>query len=381
MIARKAASTKATNRASGLSVPAEVKAPIFKGQADLMRAAYKAHRGDRTSQNRLHAYTEEVSRKAPLGMNEGTTTQGGYAVIPEWYETIWDKVREYPKLLDMTDKRAISSSTLNIPAINETSLADGSRHGGIQAYWVSEGSAITSSYPALTQVQAIKQTQAALLYISNQLLEDNSFDLDSYVGKKVGLEFAFQHNVSVVNGSGSAQPTGILNQAALITVAKESGQANATVVFPNLAKMMGRLWPASRSNCVFLANPEVYQQLVTMTFPNAAGSYPAFGGISFNAHEEFPLRVFGRPVIEVLNCPQLGLPGDIILADLSQLVTIETPGMEVAVSTEIQFTTLQTAYRFVRRYDIKSPWTSALTPYDGSANTFSPFVVLASRGT
>jgi hypothetical protein len=100
----------------------------------------------------------------------------------------------------------------------------------------------------------------------------------------------------------------------------------------------------------------------------------------YNAHDEFPLRIFGRPVIEVMNNPQLGAAGDIILCDLSQLVCAEMPGLEADVSFEIQFTTYQTAFRFVRRYDIKSPWTAALTSVDGNYS-YSPFVCLQARGT
>ncbi|WP_020469306.1 phage major capsid protein [Zavarzinella formosa] len=370
------------------SVPATIKEPIFKSFGHMLQAQYKAHRGDQRASRMLHAYEEELRLKAPLGANEsgGGGTQGGYAVKPEWYNRIWDKVRNYPDLLGKTEQVNINSNTLNIPAINETSLANGSRHGGVQSYYVGEGSTITSSYPALMQVTASLKTLCSLVYVTNQLLQDSNIEnFETFIRDKVALEFAWQHNDAVINGSGSGQPTGILNQAALVTVTKSSNDVAAMFGFDDLANMYRALYPGSRANAVWIMNPEAYSVFLRQVFVTATGtatSYPAFGGVSFNIADEFPMRIFGKPVIECMNCPQLGLPGDIILADLSQLVTAQHPGLEAAISTEIQFTTLQTAYRFVRRFDIVSPWTAALTPADGATKyNYSPFIVLQSRGT
>ncbi len=373
---------KAKIAAPALSIGnhAQPKQPVFKRMSDLCRAVYKAKQGDNRSRNMLAAHMSDLRLKAPAGANETTAAQGGYAVIPEWADQIFSKVKNLPRLLDMCDKQTISGNTLNIPAINETSLADGSRGGGILSYYVSEGNVATTSYPQMTQIQAVLNTLVTIIPITNQLLEDNAYNLDSFLQEKVGEEITWQEDYAVLQGSGTGQPKGILNQAALVTVAKESGQAAASVVFPNLAKMWATLYPASRGNAVWLINPQVYQQLVQMTFPNASGTYPAFGFVSWDAHEEFPLKIFGRPALECLMTADLGLPGDILLADLKQLTCAEHPGLQVDVSDQVYFTSLQTLFRFVRRYDIRSPWTAALTDFNGHY-TYSPFVALQSRGT
>lgn len=373
------------NKPTGLNLPtapAQPKGEVFKCMGEMLLAQVKAGRGDMIARNQLRAYEQEIRLKSPLGANEGTNTQGGYAVKPVWYDEIWDKVRDYPDLIGRTQRMTINSNTLNIPVVSESSLADGSRHGGVLAYWVAEGNTATSTYPALSQVTSVLNTQIVLCYVTNQLLQDANIEaFDRFLQEKVGLEFAWQNNQSITSGSGTSQPTGILNQPALVTVAKESGQSNATILFPNLAKMWRNFYPPSRANAVWLVNPENYQQLVSMTFPNSSGTYPAFGGLTFNAHDDFPLRIFGKPAIEVMNLPQLGNVGDIILVDLSQLITAEhAAGVEAAVSNEIQFTTYQTAFRFVRRYDVKSGWLTPLATVDGNYS-YSPFVTLAARGT
>lgn len=361
------------------------KQPVFKSMGELCKAQYKARQGSSRARNMLKAYEDEIRHKSPAGMSEGVAADGGYAVIPEWANEIFSKVKNLPRLLDMTDKQTISGNTLNIPAINETSLVDGSRGGGIRAYWVAEADPATTSYPAMTQVQAVLNTQVVMVPVTNQLLEDNAYNLDGFLAQKVGEEFTWAEDYAVISGSGTGQPKGIMNQAALVTIAKETSpsQVAASINFPNIRKMWAALYPASRANAVWLANPQVVQQLIGMTFPdaNTTSLFPAFGGaISFNAHEEFPLRIFGKPVIECLMCPDLGLPGDLILCDLKQLTTAEHPGLEVAVSDQVYFTSLQTLFRFVRRYDIRSPWTGTLTDFNNHY-AYSPFVVIASRGT
>jgi HK97 family phage major capsid protein len=367
-----------------LGVPAQVKEPVFKCLGEMLKADYlmKTHH-DVRSRNQLHAYQQEIRQKSPLGANE-TVGQGGYAIKPEWYGSIWDKVREYPKLLEMTDVQDIHSNSYNIVYMPETSLANGSRHGGVQSYWVSEGNTITSSYPATGQATETLNAQMILCYVTNQLLEDANIEpFQKYVERTVGLEVAWQHNDSVINGSGSGQPTGVLAQPSLITVAKSTNDGAAMFGFDDLTKMNRSLWEGCRRNAVWIINPQARATLESLVFVSQSGTattYPAFGGVSFSAADEFQFRIFGMPVIFCLNNPQLGLPGDVILADLSQLITTQRPGLEAAVSTDVQFATYQTAYRFVRRYDIKSPWAAAVTSVDGHYS-YSPFITLASRGT
>ncbi len=379
----KTAKSKVSGKA-GVSVGnfATAKEPVFKNQGQMCRAIYKAHKGDTRSRNMLYAYQQDLRRKAPEGMNETDAADGGYSVIPEWSKEIFSKVKNYPDLLGMTTRQTISGNTLNIPAIDEVSLENGAgnRGGGIRAYYVGEGNTVTTSFPAMTQVQAVLKTLAVIIPVTNQLLEDNSYNLDQFLGEKVGEEFVFQFDYGVISGSGSGEPTGILQQDSLVVVDAEGGQAAASIVYPNIRKMWAALWPASRANCVWLVNPQVFQALLGMTFPTSSGTVSAFGGLTFSAHDEFPMRIFGRPVIECLMSPDFGAEGDIILADLKALWTAEHPTLQVAVSDQVFFTSLQTLFRWVYRYDIKSPWTDVITDFNGHYD-YSPFVTLAARGT
>jgi HK97 family phage major capsid protein len=91
------------------------------------------------------------------------------------------------------------------------------------------------------------------------------------------------------------------------------------------------------------------------------------------------MRIFGAPVVVNEFSAGLGDLGDIMLADWSQYKLATIGGVNAASSMHLQFLTDQMAYRFTRRVDGLPTWQSALTPYQGTANTMSPFIILEAR--
>ena len=291
-------------------MPAQTKEPVFKCMGEMLRTLLASAKGNGKANRMMAAYQDEVKIKSPLGANEGTNSQGGYFLKPTWYKDVWDKIRDYPKLLERTDRYNITGNTFNINAISEAGLSDGSRHGGVLGYWVAEAASLTSTYPALAQVQAVLNTNVVFVYATNQLLVDSNIEsFDKKISELAMLELLWQEDNAVIQGSGNSQPLGILNQPALVTVAKNSGDSAAMFSFADLAAMFKALYPPSRPNAVWLMNPEAYAVLIQTAFQPAgstsAGTYPA-NGLTYNYMDELtPLRIFGMPVIECLMAPQL----------------------------------------------------------------------------
>lgn len=372
------------NRAvPSVAVPAEPKQPVYKCLGEMLKDQWLVRKGNVKARNRLDEYAIR-QKTSPLGANETTDSQGGYAIAQEWADKIFDKARSYPRLLDRCERVPLSGDTLNIPALSEASLADGVRHGGVLGYWLAEGNPATSSYPALGNVQAVLQTNVVFAFATLQLLEDSNIEpFDRFIARYAGLELVWQENQALISGPGTTAPVGILNQPALITVTHSSNDTNAMFGFDDLVKMYRALWSPCRSNAIWIVTPEAYNSLAQMTFINTAGTvttYPAFGGISYNAADEIPMKVFGRPVIEWVGSPQVGSVGDIILVDPTQLTVAEKPQLFADMSSEYAFNTLQIAYRFYRRYDIRSGWLTSLESPD-THYSYSFAVALSSRGT
>jgi HK97 family phage major capsid protein len=69
--------------------------------------------------------------------------------------------------------------------------------------------------------------------------------------------------------------------------------------------------------------------------------------------------------------------GDIVLADMSQMLLADKGAPEVASSMHVRFVQGEQAFRFTYRVDAQTTWKKPLTPKNGGA-TLSPFVGLAS---
>jgi len=208
---------------------------------------------------------------------------------------------------------------------------------------------------------------AALCYATDELLADSTA-LESWLMRTVPEELRFQVESAYIRGNGVGKPLGILNSPCLISVTRiDANEIDAT----DIANMWARRW-AGVNDYVWLANQSIFPQLINLTLGNAPFLLP--NNMPGQANPRFSL--YGAPYIESEYTSALGTAGDLILASLSQYQTIRKGGVQSASSIHVQFTTDETAFRFIFRTDGQTLCDSALTPYDGG-NTQSPFVVLA----
>jgi HK97 family phage major capsid protein len=217
---------------------------------------------------------------------------------------------------------------------------------------------------------------AVLIYATDELLQDTTA-LGAIVQQGASEELDFMANDDICNGAGAAGPLGILLSPALVTVAKEGGQLAQTVVTQNIFKMWARMHPRSKQNAVWFINTDVTPQLYALALSVGTGGMPMY--MSPGSLPNAPSgQLLGRPVVETEFNPTLGLPGDIVLADMSQYALIDRD-VQAASSIHLQFITDETAFRFVYRIDGQPKLNAPLVPYQGAGNTLSPFVALALR--
>lgn len=305
---------------------------------------------------------------------EGTGADGGFAVPPDFRTAITEKVMGVDSLLSRTDQLTSSSNSITLPKDETTPWQS---TGGIQAYWEGEGSQLSQSKVALDQDTIRLNKLTALVPVTEELLEDASA-LSTFINRKAPQKFDYKIQNAIINGTGAGQPKGILASDALVTVAKESGQAADTIVAENISNMWARMYAPCRSNAVWFINQDVEPQLDYLQMPGTNPTAPLYmpaGGLSSSPFATLK----GRPVIPLEACKTLGDAGDIILADLTQYMTaVKTGGMRQDVSMHLWFDYDTLAFRFIMRLAGLPWWGSAITPANGS-NTLSCFVNLAAR--
>lgn len=313
--------------------------------------------------------------KSATGLNELIPADGGFLVGSDRQDGVL--MREHMTGQVWSRARNVeigpNSNGMIFNAIDETSRATGSRWGGVTGYWLAEAAAKTASKPTFRQMEEKLKKLAALVYMTDELLQDSTA-LASVVNEVVPKELAWQKDDAAINGSGVGKPLGILNSPATVSIAKETGQAAATIVAENVINMWARRWG---ENHVWFVNRDTMPQLIQMNLAIGTGGalvYMPPGGLSGAPYG----TLLGAPVIEIEQCQTLGTVGDIILADMSQYVTISKGGVARAESIHVRFVYDESVLRFVERVDGQPAWDSALTPANGT-NTQSPFLTLATR--
>jgi HK97 family phage major capsid protein len=288
-------------------------------------------------------------------------------------------VYEVGSLLQRVDMVGLSagSNGMTFNAEDETSRKDGSRRGGIRAYWAAEAGTKTGSYPKFRQIELKLKKVIGLVYATDELLDDASA-LETWIMNNLPEELRFVVEDSIINGTGAGMPKGILAGAGpRVSIAKEVGQAAATIVSQNIIKMWARMYAPNRRNAVWLINQDCEPQLMQMSIAVGTGGmlvYTPAGGLSAAPYG----TIFGRPVLPVEYCATLGTQGDIVLTDLSDYQMIEKGGIQSASSIHVNFVTDESVFRFVYRVDGEPKHASALTPFKGT-NTLAPTVILDER--
>jgi len=309
---------------------------------------------------------------------EGVGADGGFAVPPDFRQAIVEKVMGEESLVSRTDQMTTGSNSITFPK-DETTPWDSS--GGVQAYWEGEGNQITQSKLALQEESIRLNKLTALVPVTEELLEDAP-SLDSYLRKKVPEKFDYKLQDAIINGTGVGKPKGILNAASLVSVAKDTvspSQTADTVAYENIVAMWARLYAPCRPRSIWLINQDVEPSLLRMAFGRTATDlmpvYLPANGASGSPYAS----LLGRPVVPVQACQTLGDKGDIILADMSQYLTVtKVGGIRSDVSIHLYFDYDMAAFRFILRIAGQPWWGSAITPAN-STNTLGCFVTLNER--
>ena len=363
--------TQPVDRNLGNGTVRQSKSGEFAGLGDFAMAVVKAKVGN--------GVDPRLIQNNGLGHNEGVPADGGFFVGADMATELLDKSFGMGTVLSRVRRTPISSGSnqLKVRKFVEDSRADGSRHGGVRAYWEGEASTLTKSQMEFETEEIYLRKLTALTYATEELLQDATA-LEAIIREGFENEMTFVLEDAIFRGDGVGKPEGILNASAKVEVAKESGQSADTVVFENIVKMWARLHPRNKQNAVWYVDPSVVPELQRMALEiSTAGGTAAYlppGGLSASPYGS----LMGRPVIESEYCNAVGDAGDIVLVDLNGYRWIDKGGVRMDTSMHVQFLTDEMAFRWIYRANGHNIINTALTPRSGSAS-LTNIVTLAER--
>ena len=314
---------------------------------------------------------------AASGMSEAVPSDGGFLVQKDFSAELIMRVYQTGQIASRVRRIPIgpNANGVKINGIDEDSRADGSRWGGVLAYWVNEADAFTGSKPKFRQIELQLQKLIALCYSTDELLNDAAA-LETVISQAFAEEMMFKVEDAIMNGTGAGQPLGLLNSGAVVQVAKDAADTTATISTLDVLNMWQRLWARSRQNAAWFINQDVESKLYPLTLGTGTAVQLLYTPPGENGNQYGML--LGRPVIPSEHQATLGTPGDIVLADLSQYLLIDKGAPRQDYSIHVRFLNDEGVFRFVYRVDGQPAWKKVLTPKNGT-NTYAPFVSLATR--
>lgn len=306
---------------------------------------------------------------------ESVGASGGFLVPVEYrpellavsYEV--NPVRQRATIIPMRRRQ------INIPVLDQTqgSLGTTAMHGGIVATWTEEATAKSETQPAFRQVQLVAHKLTCYTETSDELLDDEAVGLMSFMNGPMGFSGAinWEEEYTFLQGTGAGQPLGVIGANATITVNRQvSGQVNVNDLFNMLQSHLltpNSIWHINRSTMV---------QLLQLAGPAANPSYIWIT----NARDRVPTTLFGYDIHWTEKCPNIGDPGDVLLADWQYYLIGDRQATTIASSTHYRFQYDLTAWRAVHRVDGK-PWLSEPITLADGVDQISPFVILGGGGS
>jgi len=285
--------------------------------------------------------------------SEGVATAGGYLVPDEFSTDIIDLRDEYGMFRRLCTPYPMGRDTINVPR----------RTGGLTAYAVGEGSAITESQASWNNVALTARKWGVLTLLSSELDEDAAVQIGDILVGEIAYAFAIAEDTAGFAGDGSGTYHGIkgfrkLFEDGLGTLAGSVDAASGHDTFAeidatDLATVMAKLpqYAYMRGRPTFYCS-QVAWALVFQRLIQASGGISkddATGSVIYRYHG-FPVEITPSmpAVTSDLSDKAMILFGDIGLAAAFG----DRRGMTIARSTEYKFAEDQIAIKGTERFDI-----------------------------
>lgn len=310
-----------------------------------------------------------------MGGNVGVGQEGGFAVQTDFAGVLMESAATSGQILPLVDSYQVTdgSNAVKWIDIDEDNVSE-TVFGGVRVYWAAEAAKVAASHPKLAEKELKLEKLMGFAYATYELESDSSF-INTLYSRAFALAIQRALEAAIVSGDGAGKPLGFLKSDALVAIAKETGQANDTILWENISKMYHRALNKTAPGIVWLAHPDAHEQFDFLEFPVGTGGVPVY----LPATQQGSIDTLrGKPIVESDHCSALGDQGDLNFVDLKQYMLAYKGGVDAATSIHVQFLTAENCFRFIFRANGMPKVNKKLT-IKNSSKQRSPFVTLAAR--
>jgi HK97 family phage major capsid protein len=259
-----------------------------------------------------------------------------------------------PMLTTSTMLRTNSGEPLQIPSVSAYSA-------GTQT---AAGSVLSDSDPSFNSFVTLQSWKfGGIIRVARELLEDTGVDLLGFLADQIGLGLGSSVNAALTTGTGTTQPTGIVN-AASSALTGGTGVSGAFTA-DNLISLAYSLDPAARRRpgAGFMMNTS--SLAAVRSFKDTYGRYIFEPSLSAEKND----ILLGFPIWENPDMAATATNAkSVIFGDLASFYVREVGGIRLDRSDDFAFSNDQVTFRYTWRGDSNLPQTSHIKYFKGAAS-------------
>jgi HK97 family phage major capsid protein len=172
-------------------------------------------------------------------------SKGGYLAPDEFHRELILALEEHNVMRRICRIISTSSGELQIPVVATQGTAS----------WLGEAEEISTSDTNFGQVTLNAHKLGTMIKVSQELLDDSEFPLDSFMADDFGRRLGVLEEEAFIVGDGTNKPTGFLTNAPSVD------SENATITFDDVMTLFHELKPPYRNKAMFLCNDTTVKSL------------------------------------------------------------------------------------------------------------------------
>lgn len=287
------------NEISRLERQKEIDSELSKTNAEPITNKPIQHKENKTgtaSDNYKKAFWNTMKNKGYYDVSNelsiGSDTEGGYLVPDEYEKTLVEALEEENFFRKLATVITTSGGERKIPIVTAKGTAE----------WIEEAAAYPFSDDTFGQVTLGAYKLATMIKISEELLNDSAFNMESYISKEFARRIGTKEEEAFIVGDGTGKPSGIFNsEEADVTV---SGSA---LSFDNIMDLYYSLRSTYRNKAVWILNDSTIKAIRKLKDGN--GNYIWQPSV----REGEPDKILNRPYFTSVYAPEIS-SGNKVLA-------------------------------------------------------------------
>ncbi len=285
----------------------------------------------------------------------GTDSEGGYLVPDEFENTLVMALEEENIFRKLAHVINTSSGDRKIPVVASKGSAS----------WVDEEGTISDSDDAFSQVSIGAYKLGTLIKVSNELLNDNAFNLESYISKEFARRIGSKEEEAFFTGNGSGKPIGIFNATGGAEVGVTTASATA-ITADEIIDLFYSLKAPYRKKAVWILNDATVKAIRKLKDKN--DNYLWQPALTAGT----PDTILGRPVYTSSYVPTIAAGAKTIaFGDFSYYWIADRQGRIFKKLNELYAATDQTGFVATQRVDGKLVLPEAIKVLQQKASTSS----------